>query len=135
MEQQHVESVLEVVERHPQHTALALILVFAGIVRLIIGWTTVSPASKKNQASSSASLHELAVFETQNDVWAKIQEGHSKASTNPSHSLIGWLRVDCCKKYPDDPFVLSMMGMRVVILPHSSIDVIKALPESCVSIK
>ncbi|KAJ5107504.1 hypothetical protein N7456_004179 [Penicillium angulare] len=39
------------------------------------------------------------------------------------------------KKYPDTPFVLSLVGMEMVILPRSSIDVIKSLPETHVSIK
>jgi hypothetical protein len=39
------------------------------------------------------------------------------------------------KQYPEDPFILSMVGMELVILPRSGIDVLKALPEDHVSIK
>ncbi|KAL4913034.1 cytochrome P450 [Aspergillus aurantiobrunneus] len=38
-------------------------------------------------------------------------------------------------QYPDDPFILSMVGMELVILPRSGINVIKSLPEDHVSIK
>ncbi|KAL2412774.1 Cytochrome P450 monooxygenase ataF [Exophiala dermatitidis] len=89
---------------------VALVLLTCGLISLRL---IASAIFTKRPARSS--LDELPHFVTENDVWAKIQEGH--------------------RQYPDQPFVLSMLGMRVVILPHSSIDVIKALPESVVSIK
>lgn len=88
MQQQHVESVLGVVERYQKHSGVAAILILAGILRLLTGWPRLSPSSKKHQASWPGSLDGLAVFETRNDVWAKIQEGHSKACTNPSLPIV-----------------------------------------------
>ncbi|KAL6235269.1 hypothetical protein BDW75DRAFT_230452 [Aspergillus navahoensis] len=57
----------------------------------------------------------LPRFEVTSDVLKTIEEAHAQ--------------------YPDDPFILSMVGMELVILPRSGIDVIKALPEDHVSIK
>ncbi|KAJ5940501.1 hypothetical protein N7516_000669 [Penicillium verrucosum] len=66
------------------------------------------------QRSHPAKL-DLPIFEVQNEVVKTIEEAH--------------------KKYPDSPFVLSLVGMEMVILPRSSIDLIKSLPETHVSIK
>ncbi|KAL4886429.1 cytochrome P450 [Aspergillus karnatakaensis] len=57
----------------------------------------------------------LPRFEVTSSVLETIEEAHAQ--------------------YPDDPFILSMVGMELVILPRSGIDVIKALPEEQVSIK
>ncbi|KAG2417906.1 hypothetical protein HFD88_001005 [Aspergillus terreus] len=57
----------------------------------------------------------LPRFEVTTDVLKTIEEAHAQ--------------------YPDDPFILSMVGMELAILPRSGIDVIKTLPEDQVSIK
>ncbi|KAJ5249274.1 hypothetical protein N7468_000725 [Penicillium chermesinum] len=57
----------------------------------------------------------LPRFEVTSDVLKTIEEGHAQC--------------------PDDAFILSMVGMELVILPRSGIDLIKALPEEHVSIK
>ena len=74
---------------------------------------------------------QLPVFEVQDDVVRTIEEGHQKVSSSSTLHFIRLTHI----QYPDSPFVLSLVGMEMVILPRSSIDVIKSLPETDVSIK
>lgn len=58
---------------------------------------------------------DLPVFPAERDVVVTLEQAH--------------------EQYPDSPFVLSMAGMEVVVLPVSEIEHIKSLPETELSIK
>ncbi|KAF2128305.1 cytochrome P450 [Dothidotthia symphoricarpi CBS 119687] len=51
-----------------------------------------------------------------------------------SNDVVGFLE-EAHKKYPNEPFMLSLPGMEMAVLPDTEIETIKALPETDVSIK
>jgi cytochrome P450 len=69
----------------------------------------------------------------------KLWNSRSRAHNLPvvkvtSNDVVGVLE-DAHRKYPNEPFMLSLPGMEMAVLPDTEIETIKALPETEVSIK
>ncbi|KAH8723136.1 cytochrome P450 monooxygenase [Phaeosphaeriaceae sp. PMI808] len=68
-------------------------------------------------------------------LWASRPQAHNLPVVKvTSNDVVGFLE-EAHKQYPNEPFMLSLPGMEMAVLPDTEIETIKALPETDVSIK
>ncbi|GAB1317437.1 Cytochrome P450 monooxygenase [Madurella fahalii] len=90
------------------------------------------------QGTSPALLGVLASLATAfllSQLWRHRPKPHGLPVVKVTGNNVVETLEDAHKKYPNQPFMLSLPGMDMAVLPDSEIETIRALPESDVSIK